>query len=210
MNETIRELFEDKKLVARIQNKLPKLFHLAELESSRAGKIGMEVGSVREKVILALFIYKFGEAYVKTKIPITQAEVDVIVHNTPISVKTITGKNLSGVKLIWTVDRVKAREFLHNYHPTCDIVLAQINWNNGGGFFYFPLKVQKDVFKKIGREKYIKLPVEGTNPRGVEISSLGLTGLVDHKNSLKIPIDWTKENIEFKPFQRWLELWQND
>jgi len=43
MNEKIRELFEDKKLVERIQNKLPKLFHLAELESSRAGKIGMEV-----------------------------------------------------------------------------------------------------------------------------------------------------------------------
>jgi len=188
MNEKIRELFEDKKLVARIQNKLPKLFHLAELESSRAGKIGMEVGSVREKVIVALFIYKFGESNVQTELPITQAEVDVIVHETPISIKTITGKNFGGVKLIWTVDRVMAKKFLDSYHPTCDIVLAQINWQNGGGFFYFPLEVQKEIFKKIGREKYIKLPVEGTNPRGVEISSLGLTSLVQHKNSLKISI----------------------
>jgi len=210
MNEKIRELFEDKKLVERIQNKLPKLFHLAELESSRAGKIGMEVGSVREKVIVALFIYKFGEKNVQTEIPITQAEVDVIVHNTHISVKTITGKKFGGVKLIWTVDKVKAREFLDNYHPICDMVLVQINWNNSGGFFYFPLEVQEEVFKRIGREQYIKLPVEGTNPRGVEISSVGLTSLVNHKNSLKIPIDWMKENIEFKPFQRWLELWQND
>ena len=42
-------------------NRLPYLFHLAELDSSRAGKIGMEVGSLRERIIVALLIYKFGE-----------------------------------------------------------------------------------------------------------------------------------------------------
>ena len=51
MNQ-IRKLFSDKIIVAKIQNKLPKLFHLAELENSRAGKVGMEVGSVREKIIV--------------------------------------------------------------------------------------------------------------------------------------------------------------
>jgi hypothetical protein len=50
MNDKILELFNDKHLVTKIQKKLPKLFHLAELESSRAGKVGMEVGSVREKI----------------------------------------------------------------------------------------------------------------------------------------------------------------
>jgi len=43
MPNKIDELFSDN----LIQEKLPKLFQLAELESSRAGKIGMEVGSVR-------------------------------------------------------------------------------------------------------------------------------------------------------------------
>lgn len=210
MSGKLKELFEDKKLVAKIQNKLPKLFHLAELESSRAGKIGMEVGIIREKIIVALFIFKFGEKNVQTEIPITEAEVDVRVFNQPISIKTITGRNYGGVKLIWTVDKVKAKEFLDNYYPTCDLVLVQINWNNGGGFFYFPLEVQEEVFKKIGREKYIKLPVEGTNPRGVEISALGLTSLAEHKNAFKIPIEWKKEIVNFKPFQRWLELWQKD
>lgn len=210
MNQKIKELFDDTNVVARIQNKLPKLFHLAELESSRAGKIGMEVGSVREKIIVALFIYKFGEENVQTEIPITQAEVDVTVYNNPISIKTITGRNFGGVKLIWTVDRVKAKEFLDNYHPSCDMVLVQINWNNGGGFYYIPCEVQEEVFKKLGRTKYIKLPVEGTNPRGVEMSAEGLVNLAEHKGSFKIPIDWTKETIDFKPFQRWLELWQND
>jgi len=210
MNLKIRELFEDKEVIAKIQNKLPKLFHLAELESSRAGKIGMEVGSVIEKIIVALFIYKFGEENVQTEIPITQAEVDVTVYNNPISIKTITGRNFGGVKLIWTVDRVKAREFLDNYHPSCDMALVQINWNNGGGFYYIPCEVQEEIFKKLGRTKYIKLPVEGTNPRGVEMLAEALVNLVEHKGTFKIPIDWTKENIDFKPFQRWLELWQND
>jgi hypothetical protein len=32
----------------------PKLFRIAEIESSRAGKVGMEVGSLGERVIVAL------------------------------------------------------------------------------------------------------------------------------------------------------------
>jgi len=105
------EIFEDEKLVKRIKNKLPYLFQLAELESSRAGKVGMEVGSLREKIIIALLIYKFGEENVETEISITEPEVDVKLFGKPISIKTITGKSLSGVKLIWTVDAQKAREF---------------------------------------------------------------------------------------------------
>ena len=56
MNEKIRELFQDEKLIKRIQDKLPKLFHQAELESSRAGRVGMEVGTIREQILVALFI----------------------------------------------------------------------------------------------------------------------------------------------------------
>jgi len=55
------QLFEDEETVRRINNRLPRLFQLAELESSRAGKVGMEVGSVRERIIVALLMYKFGE-----------------------------------------------------------------------------------------------------------------------------------------------------
>lgn len=103
MTSRLTELFEDEKLVKRIKRKLPYLFQLAELESSRAGKVGMEVGSVREKIIVALLIYKFGEENVLTDIPITEAEVDVRLFNEDISVKTISG-GLGDVKLIWTVD----------------------------------------------------------------------------------------------------------
>jgi hypothetical protein len=57
MSSRLIEIFEDKKLIEKIKKLLPYLFQLAELESSRAGKTGMEVGSIREKIIVALLIY---------------------------------------------------------------------------------------------------------------------------------------------------------
>lgn len=50
MSNRLIEIFEDEKLILKIKNRLPYLFQLAELESSRAGRIGMEVGSIREKM----------------------------------------------------------------------------------------------------------------------------------------------------------------
>ena len=111
MANEILELFSDKVLVQKVQTKLPKLFQIAELESSRAGKIGMEVGSVREKILIALLIYKFGENNVETEIPITATEIDVKVFGNPLSIKTITSKNFSNVKLVWTVDAEQANGF---------------------------------------------------------------------------------------------------
>ena len=209
-NNQIKNLFEDKTLNQRIKKKLPQLFQLAELESSRAGKVGMEVGSVREKIIVSLLIYKFGEENVVTEIPITESEVDVILFNNPISIKTITGKNPSGIKLIWTVDAQKSIEFSQNYSPHCDMILVQINWENGGGFYYISKEVQFETLNEMGRENYIKLPKQGTNPRGVEMTGKAMQRLLSNQQTLKIPIDWKKEVINFKPFERWIELWRQD
>ena len=210
MGQKIREIFTDRELISKIQNKLPKLFQLAELESSRAGKIGMQVGSVRENIIVALLVYKFSEENVKTEIPITEAEIDVEVYGNPISIKTITGKTLTGVKLIWTVDATKAREFSETYSPSCDMIFIQINWKNGGGFYLIPKEVQLEVLKRIGRQSYIKLLKAGTNPRGVELTGQALQELVQHNQTIGIPINWKKEIIDFKPFKRWIELWEQE
>jgi len=168
----------------------------------------MEVGSVREKIIVALLIYKFGGANVETEIPITEPEVDVRLFGEPVSIKTITGKGLSGVKLIWTVDAQKAKEFRENYYPHCDILFVQINWNDTGGFYYIPLVTQKRLFDKIGRERYIKLPKPGTNPRGVEITKEALSSLVENNESRKIVINWHRAKIDFNPYKRWVDYWK--
>lgn len=204
------ELFDDEKLVNRIKTRLPHLFQLAELESSRAGKIGMEVGSLRERIIVALLIYKFGEANVEVEIPITEPEVDAILFSEPISIKTITGKGFGGVKLIWTVDAQKAKEFRENYYPRCSILLIQINWDGMGGLYYIPLEAQKKVFDRIGRERYIKLPKPGTNPRGAEITNEALSSLVRSELSKTIKIFWKKSKVDYDPYKRWVDYWRED
>jgi len=204
------EIFEDGKLVNRIKTRLPYLFQLAELESSRAGKIGMEVGSLRERIIVALLIYKFGEANVETEVPITEPEVDVSLFGEPVSIKTITGKGFSGVKLIWTVDAQKAMEFRETYYPHCDILLIQINWNSIGKFCYIPLEAQKRLFDNVGGEGYVKLPKPGTNPRGVEITKEALPSLVEDKMSRVIEISWQKTKVDYNPYKRWVDYWRED
>jgi len=86
----LSEIFEDKETIEKIQKRLPFLFQVAELESSRAGKVGMEVGSMGEKILIALLIYKFGKKNVETKLPITEPEMDVKLYGFPVSIKTIT------------------------------------------------------------------------------------------------------------------------
>ena len=208
MNSHLIEIFEDEELKTKIQKKLPSLFHIAELESSRAGKIGMQVGSLRENVVIALLIYKFREDNVETEIPITEPEVDLKLFGRPVSVKTITGKSFGGVKLIWTVDAQKAREFGDNYYPRCDILLVQVNWDSKGAFYYLPLEVQKKVFEKIGREVYIKLPKPGTNPRGVEITKEALEAIATDKDSKAIEMYWQRTKIDYNPYQRWVDHWR--
>ena len=204
------EIFEDETLIGKIKKKLPYFFQLAELESSRAGKIGMQVGSLREKIIIALLIYKFGENNIKTDIPITKMEVDVELFGQPISIKTISNRAFSGVKLIWTVDAQNAREFSENYYPRCDILLVQIVWNATGGLYYIPLGTQKKLFREMEKERYIKLPTLGTNPRGVEISKEALSHLVRSKETKVIKIDWQRSEIDYHPYKRWVDYWREE
>lgn len=208
MSSRLDELFEDKTLIAKIKERLPKLFRMAELECSRAGKIGMQVGSMREAIINALLIYKFGEENVDTEIPITEPEVDVKLFGNPISVKTITGANLGGVKLSWTVDARTAREFLRIYAPSCDILLAQIVWNGIGGLYYIPLETQQRVLREIGRESYIQLPKEGTNPRGVEFKKEAMIYLLSGQDTKSISIRWEKPVLDYNAYQRWVDYWR--
>lgn len=200
------EIFEDDELVEKIKKRLPYLFQLAELEASRAGRVGMEVGSLREKIIIALLIYKFGEKNIDTDIPITEPEVDVRLFGRPVSIKTITG--MGGVKVVWTVDAQSAQKFRQRYLPKSELLLTQINWGKVGGFFYIPLYVQRDVFERMGRESYLKLPKPGTNPRGVEISKEALLTLVQNIGTMRIDITWKKERIPYSPYKKWVDYWR--
>lgn len=214
MNNYLIELFEDKTLVDKIQRKLPNLFAIADKECQRAGKVGMEVGSTRERIVVALLIYKFGEEKVSTNIPITESEVDVKLCGYPISIKSITGNG--GIKAVWTVDMVSSRNFLKTYSPTCDIILVKIqresnkilDRNSAGGLFWIPLDVQKKTLTIMGNENYLKLPTGGTNPRGVEFSKNAMSTLLQDKGTRFIPVIWKNVVISYDPYKRWVEYWK--
>jgi len=207
MIDYLKQLFSDENIIQRVKEKMPDLFQLAETDSSRAGKLGMEIGSVREKIIIALLIYKFGEENVKTDISITKSEVDVALFNNSISIKTISG-SLAGVKLIWTVDSKKTLEFSKNYLPTADLLLVNINWDATSAFYYFPKESQVRVFERVGVKKYLKLPKQGTNPRGVEITKEALELLTVDKDTMSIDINWERKNIKYNIYDHWVELWR--
>ncbi|MDO8538438.1 MAG: ThaI family type II restriction endonuclease [archaeon] len=206
MGEEIATLFKNSQYIKLIQEKLPILFQIANIENSRDGKIGMEVGSAREVVLIALLMKKYGRKNVIIDSPINSPEADVKLCGMPISIKTIAGRG--GVKLIWTVDAIKARKFLDNYKPSCDILLAQMFWEDEkGGLFLISKKVQEKVFANLGKEKYLKLPKQGTNPRGVEISAEALDKLLSNQGTLKISVKWKEKFIEKDNYERWLQLW---
>lgn len=202
----IKQIFGDVPLVNKIKERLPKLFRIAEIESSRAGKIGMEVGFLREKIIVALLIHKFGKDKVNTNIPATEPEIDVVLDGNNISIKTITGNG--SVKAIWTVDAQSSKNFLNKYSPKCDILIVQTWWGKErDSFFLIPLSVQKEIFNKVGRENYLNLPKEGTNPRGVEFNRKTMELLLNHKETLKIRITWVQKEVPYDVYQRWVNYW---
>lgn len=210
MASRLVEIFKDKEMIKKIQKKLPYLFALAELEASRAGRVGMEAGSLREKVLIALLIHKFGEENVDVEVPITQPEVDVNLFGFPISIKT--GRR-GGVKAVWTVNAQSAREFIYKYAPRTEILLARIKWGGKESLYLIPLETQKKVFEGLGREKYFKLPKPGTNPRGVEFSGEALKRMCKDPKTKKIEIFWEHPKAKVSPYEvyrRWLDYWKEE
>lgn len=211
MISTVSALFDDTFVVKRIKAKLPHLFQLAEMESQRNGRIGMEVGSTREKILIALLMYKFGLDDVNADLPITEPEIDVIVKGEPLSIKTVTttnGRWSNGIKLVWSVDANTALNFKIHYTPSCDMLLAQIQWNDTGFLYLFSKQAQTDIMNKLGKDNYMKLPTPGTNARGVELTPLALNELVNHSSTKKIEIYFEKEAIDYREiYTKWLDSW---
>ncbi len=212
-NDVYNRLFDDTLIVRRVKNKLPRLFQLAELECSRNGKIGMEIGSARERILIALLMFKYGIDIVDANIPITAPEIDVIVDNIPLSIKTISTNNgkWNPIKLIWTVDAQKSLEFKNNYLPSCDMMVAKIHWGGQGKLLLFSKESQRETLNTIGRDKYIKLPKANTNARGVEITAEALALLENCADTKCIEINFTRQEMDYREvYTKWLDAWREE
>jgi len=203
----IAEKFQCPKFQAKIKSELPKLFLIAELESSRGGKAGMQAGSVRETIIIAILMHEFGKSNIDGENPITTKEKDVVVFGEEISIKTKTGLSYSGIKIVWTNDLEQVRKFIKNYKPSTSLIFVQINWGSTGFLHYIPLEVQNDIFSNLNINNYLRPPPLGKNGRGIEITSKALKLLVNDPRTIKIPIEFpSKDSMEINPFERWIEL----
>ena len=193
----------------RIAKVLPTLFNLVELENRRGNKLGMEVGTARERVLIALFMYVYGRTSVEFP-PSTSPGLDVMVNSQPVSIKTKSSGGLSGVKLVWTVDWEAIDAFLAAYRPVSDLLYVSIIWGKTGSFSLIPQHVQAQTLQEIGIEGYVKVPPRGTNPRGVEISSAALGLLLRHHQTQSLPIAWNRDPSllgERALYDRWIGLW---
>ncbi|MSQ15551.1 MAG: type II restriction endonuclease subunit R [Dehalococcoidia bacterium] len=183
----------------------------------------MEVGSVRERIIIALLRHKFGVENVGIDLGITEPEIDATLFGEPVSIKTITSTSktgMSGVKAVRTVDPQSAKAFVDKYHPLADILLVQIKWGvdenkildgaSPGGIFLIPRNVQEQTISSLGKSVYFNLPKPGTNPRGVEFSGQALTRLTAHKDTRSIKILWRRSQPQFAPYKVWLDHWNEE
>lgn len=202
----LKNLFRDPDFIDFTRSGLPYLFQIAELESQRSGTTGMEVGTLRERVIIALLTRYFGRENISIG-RITEAETDVSVFGIPISIKTKTGTGFAGVKASWTVDPVMAQRFVDAYQPLCAIIFIRLNWGGTGGFYFIPLEVQQAVLGEYGGARYFKLPPPSTNPRGIEFSRDALAAMTSHPDCITFPIQWTRSNLEYDIYQRWIDAW---
>jgi hypothetical protein len=201
-----KDIFTSVEFQDLIKSKLPKLFEIAEVESTRGGKIGMEVGILRERVLTSFFISKVGEDNVDSDSSATENSKDVQVNGDDISIKTFTGSGYSGVKIFWTSDTESAKRVMDTYTPKFDLIVANINWgSNKGGLYYVDKQTQRQVMDSVGRDKFLKIS-SGSNNRGITYGTDVLKKLLNHENTLKIEIDWVKTNEKFNIFERWVKL----
>ena len=193
----------------RIIQTLPILFTMVDSENRRGPKLNMGVGFARERVLIALLMHVYGETSIKFPTPLSP-EMDVIVNQHPVSIKTKMGTGYAGIKLVWTSDRIKIEEFYSNYIPKSELLYVNINWCSIGKFCLIPLSVQQEIFDELTPEGYIKLPREGTNSRGVEIAHQAMKKLLSHRATSSFDIKWNKETLpeEWNPYHQWLELWE--
>lgn len=111
---------------------------------------------------------------------------------------------------MWTVDWEQVQKFITQFAPQSDMVYVNIVWGGKGGLHIIRKETQQLLHAKNGMHWYCKLPRQGTNFRGVEISKEAMRSFVEHESTLCIPIAWNRDKSLLEErvlYRRWEELW---
>ena len=108
---------------------LLSLYQSSQTECSRSTGLTPEVGSSRERDLIASF---YSNPLLNVNFDISNdKEEDVTINNNNISIKHSSNKNISksGIKIIWTVDNEKQNEFLKHFTFKCDLIIVFVRFD---------------------------------------------------------------------------------
>lgn len=197
------EWFDNQLFTSLVKNNLPKLFKKAEIESMRGGKIGMEVGVLRERILIALLLKSFGDKNVKFDFSSTDNSKDTQVFDDVLSIKTFMNNGYGGIKVFWASDNKTVRNAVSNYVPQNHLLISNINWGTkNGGLYLIDLETQLEIFNNIGVEKYLK--INNGNNRGISIQTEVLKTLLSHKKTKRIIVNWEDPKLNYNIYERWI------
>ena len=202
MNDLIVKMLQSPAKLERIHKKLPPAFELVAQQTR-----GPEVGNLRESVLIGMFMAFLGESRVSPDTEVVEA--DCAIGNIPLSIKTVTGKALNNVRIKWTVDQERVREFIDAFAPGCDLLIVRILWDTEGRISYIPLEAQQRVFAALGKGHYLDYR-PGTNTRGINLSRAALTELEQSAESVIAPLQWFRSVEPQSLYDRWVSYWQDD
>ena len=201
MSDLIRQLLTSPRYTKTIQQNLPPAFQTVEAEL----KGNPAVGLLREQIILGMLIAFLGEENVELIPSGVNPDIDCYVGSEPLSIKTVSLS--SGIRLKWTSNAVKAKQFIDSYKPTSDLLVVRIMWEKIGGIQFIPLEIQQHVFSQIGVTQY--LDYRGTtNTRGVNLSLEAEQAFYRHPHTVSLSILWERTEETINPISKWIDYWR--
>ena len=162
------------------------------------------VGLLREQIILGMLIAFLGESNVKLIESGVNPDIDCYVDSEPLSIKTVSASG--GIRLKWTSNAVKAKEFIDSYEPTTHLLVIRIAWADKGTIRFIPLEIQQSIYHQIGAVRYLDYR-GATNTRGVNLSPEAEQALNRHPLSVNLPILWDRSKPTINPIKKWADYW---
>jgi len=152
-----------------------------------------------------MLIAFLGENKVKFVDSGVNPDIDCYCDSEPLSIKTISLSG--GIRMKWTSNEVKARQFIQNYKPSSNMLVVRIIWNDVGSIRFIPLDIQQHIFEHLGVEQY--LDYRGTtNTRGVNLSLIAEQAFNHSQECISLPVSWQKSKATINPISKWVDYWK--
>lgn len=145
-----------------------------------------------------------GETNVKQIESGVNPDIDCYVDSEPLSIKTVSLSG--GIRLKWTSNAVKSKEFISSFEPNSNLLVIRVSWGYTGTISFIPLEAQQHFFKRYGVNQYLDYR-GSTNTRGVNLSSTAEYELLKNPSTVILNILWGKSGSTVNPVKQWTDYW---